>query len=259
MSKIEWTDKTQNPITVAGGGHYCIKVSPGCKNCYAEKMNGRRLTGGDGLKYRVMPESPDMALNREMMKSWARARKHKKIFVGSMTDVFGEWVPDQFVFGMLSAMANAPKITFQVLTKRPGRMSRLVNEWSASREIPGNIWLGTSAENQEFYDKRIGWLCQIDAVRFLSLEPLLGQIDLGPAVDTVNWVIVGGESGLNARPLNIEWIEDIIEQCRKANAPVFVKQLGSVWARENKASDTKGGDPEEWPEYLRYRMFPKEL
>jgi protein gp37 len=278
MSKIQWTDKTQNPITVKGGGHYCIKVSPGCANCYAEKMNGRKLAGGDGLKYRVMPY-PEMALNRSMLARWARARKPKKIFVGSMTDVAGEWVPDQYIFDLLTAMAEAPKMIFQVLTKRPERMCYMVNQWlmvNGLDKAPDNIWLGTSVENQKCLDDRLIWLIRSQAaVRFLSVEPLLESIVLfdvdGAAAqgmandnprgllypaDMVDWVIVGGESGPGARPLKSDWVVSIINQCSAAGVPVFVKQLGTVWARENGAKDPKGGDPSEWPQHLNRRMFP---
>lgn len=287
MSEIEWTDETANPITVKStdvdkknGWHYCIKISPGCANCYAERMNKWQ---GNGRSYNATPQGyPEMALNVDMLKSWAKMRKPKKHFVGSMTDLFGEWVPDGYIFQVLEAMANAPKQTFQILTKRPERMYELVQQWLdwfGWPNFPQNIWLGISAENQEWLDKRLPWLIRTPAqVRFLSLEPLLGHISLpGPdgvvnmtiqegdnpiytaePIDYIDWVIIGGESGPKCRSLDFLWIWDILLQCRGANVPAFVKQLGSHWAKRTGAQHSKGGNPDEWPVELRVRMFPGE-
>jgi protein gp37 len=204
-----------------------------------------------------------MTLNTDMLASWARMRKSKKIFVGSMTDLFGEWVPDTYIFDILSAMAKAPNQTFQILTKRPMIAHDAIAEWCAimAREkLPDNIWLGISTEDQKRYDERWTWLIRIPAqIRFLSIEPILGPIQLeNLQLYPINWVIIGGESGPNARALDLAWIEDIIGQCRAANIPAFVKQLGSAWAKAP-GNHSKGGVPDEWPEHLRVRMFPGEV
>ena len=209
-------------------------------------------------------------------------RKSKKIFVGSMTDIFGEWVPDWMLFSLLDAMSQAALQTFQLLTKRPERAYNVVEDWLYNvglDQLPPNIWLGISAEDQRCLDERLIWLIRTPArVRFLSLEPLLGPITLFDAdgqaaqdlaetppygvhrfpVDYIDWVIVGGESGPNARALELEWIEDILMQCKAASIPAYPKQLGSHWAKATGASHSKGGDPDEWPAALRVRMFPGE-
>ena len=266
MSKIQWTDLTRNPIKEAAGGNYCIPISPGCKNCYASLLNSRGTRfGGNGRKFGIRPEGhPEMSLNTEMLLDWTRMRKPKRIFVGSMTDLFGEWVPDWMLFALFLAMAQSPFQTFQVLTKRPERAAEVISSWLrhfGRGQLPANIWLGVSAEDQTTYDERSKWLSRCLAqIRFLSLEPLLGPINLGDIKD-VDWVIVGGESGPRARPLNLVWIYNIFSQCNviplyRAKIPVFVKQLGSYWAKEVGAQHSKGGDPDEWPKALRVRMFP---
>ena len=262
MTEIQWTDLTRNPIKEASGGNYCIPISPGCKNCYASLLNSRGTRfGGNGRRFGVRPEGhPEMTLNIDMLESWARMTKPKKIFVGSMTDIFGEWVPDWMLFALFLAMAQSPFQTFQVLTKRPERAAEVIGSWLrhvGRGQLPANIWLGISAENQATYDERIKWLNRCLAqVRFLSLEPLLGPINLGDIKD-VDWVIVGGESGPRARPLDLEWIWDILYQCRRAGVSAFIKQLGSHWAKRRGAQHSKGGDPDEWPKALRVRMFPE--
>jgi protein gp37 len=260
MSKIQWTDKTANPLKAQWGGNYCEKISPGCANCYASVLNGKGdRFGGNGKSFGgVRPEvRPEMTLNTEMLAKWARMRKPKKHFVGSMTDVFGEWVPDRMIFDLFVSMAAAPLQTFQILTKRPERLTLLNGwlSWEGLSVLPSNIWIGTSAEDQKRLDERIGHLARLPAqVAFLSMEPLLGPIEI--ASNSIDWVIIGGESGPGARPMKLEWVEDILRQCEAANIPAFVKQLGSHWANEAGASHSKGGDPSEWPEILRVRMFP---
>jgi len=279
MSKIQWTDLTKNPIKEKGGGNYCVPISPGCKNCYASRLNslGTRF-GGNGRKFGVRPGGhPEVTLNVEMLKKWARMRKPKKIFVCSMTDLFGEWVPDEMIFEIFDAMADAPKQNFQILTKRPDHMNYIVHQWILSRggyQLPANIWPGVSAEDQQRLDERLIWLLRTETqTRFLSLEPLLGPIELNSsatcsimeadtsgylldAADLIDWVIIGGESGPDARPMNLTWVTDILDQCREAGIPAFVKQLGSVWAKQNGAKHRKGGDPGEWPPEFRVRMMP---
>lgn len=265
MTKIEWTDKTVNPFKEKAGGNYCIPISLGCKNCFASLLNSRGTRfGGNGRRFGVRPEGhPEMVINIEMLQSWRRMTKPKKIFAGSMTDVFGEWVDDWMIFALFDAMLQAPKQTFQLLTKRPERMAETTQSWLNTRpllynKMPDNIWLGTSIENQAVAQERFRWLVHTPAaVRFLSLEPLLGPIDLGQATG-IDWVIVGGESGPRARPLELQWIEDVLEQCRAANIPAFVKQVGSHRAKADGLAHSKGGDPDELPLSLGFRMFPGE-
>jgi protein gp37 len=262
MTEIQWTDLTRNPIKEASGGNYCIPISSGCKNCYASALNSKGTRfGGNGRRFGIRPEGhPEMSLNTEMLLDWTRMRKSKKIFVGSMTDIFGEWVPDWMIFALFLAMSQSPFQTFQILTKRPERAAEVISTWLylfGSGQLPANIWLGTSAEDQATYDDRIKWLNRCLAqVRFLSLEPLLGPIDLGGDIKDVDWVIVGGESGPHARPLNLAWIYDILAQCNRAEISVFIKQLGSYWAKSVGAHHSKGGDPAEWFVELRQRNFP---
>ena len=192
-----------------------------------------------------------------------KRRKPTTYFVNSMSDLFHRDVPFGFVDKVFAVMALCPRHTFQILTKRPERMA----EYMAGRAAvsPPNVWLGTSVENQAAADERIPHLLETAAaVRFLSCEPLLGPLTtLG--LRGLNWVIVGGESGPNARPCNIDWIRAIVQQCREAGVPCFVKQLGSHPIGRHssgfdfrlKLKDRKGGDPAEWPEDLRLREMPR--
>ncbi len=261
-TKIEWTDKTVNPLKDKKGGNYCEKISPGCAHCFASELNSKGTRfGGNGKRFGGRPDDrPEMTLNVDMLQSWARMRKTKKIFIGSMTDIFGEWVPDWMIFALLDAMTRAQGQAFQILTKRPERMSQTVDAWlNGITRLAPNIWLGTSIENQSVANDRYRWLVHTPAtVRFLSLEPLLGPIDLGHP-DGIDWVIVGGESGPIARPMELEWVEDILRQCREADIPAFVKQLGSYRARAAGLAHSKGGEPDEWPPELRVRMFPGDI
>ncbi|MBE9036026.1 DUF5131 family protein [aff. Roholtiella sp. LEGE 12411] len=257
-TNIEWTDQTDNIIRVKGGGWWCHKVSEGCKNCYSEKLNQNSFFGGNKLPYSGL--APELELDTETIRRWGFQRKSKNHFVASMTDVFGEWVPRHWQHEMLDGMFAAPKQTFQILTKRPEIMLSSMDEWLSRRgldKLPSNIWVGTSTENQQTADKRIPILLQIPAVvRFLSCEPLLGEIDLKIIP---NWVICGGESGPNSRPCHIEWINSIVQQCQQSNTKVFVKQLGAnakFGGQQFQTRDKKGGDIEEFPEQLRIREFP---
>jgi protein gp37 len=267
VSKIQWTDRSQNPIKVVTGGNYCEKISPGCANCYASGLNSKGIRfGGNGQEFTGVRSDnrPEMVLNVDMLQAWARMRKPKKIFMGSMTDLFGEWIPDWMLMTLLDAMAQAPKQTFQILTKRPERASEVISSWLRHvglGQLSANIWLGISAENQVTYDERAKWLmCCLVQLRFISLEPLLGPIEIaGPKFNEgkwIDWIITGGESGPNARPLKIDWLDAISAQSRYYEIPLFVKQLGTCWAKQVGASDSKGGNPDEWPEHLRVRMFP---
>lgn len=276
MTNIEWTDVTDNIITVDGGGWYCQKISEGCQKCYAEKMNQFR---GNKLPY--TGAAPKLILRENLMESWNKQVKPKKHFVASMTDVFGAWVEKDWSYKMLNAMYLADKQTFQVLTKRPEIMRDRCLEWLKSwnlTEMPDNIWVGTTVENKRVLH-RIDTLREIPAaIRFLSCEPLLedlGHINL----EGISWVIVGGESGPGARPCNLDWLHNIVSQCNRASVAVFVKQLGARAVMTHKklpvapglktfveeeldypfpTKDSKGGDIEEFPSYLKVRQFPNE-
>lgn len=207
-SKIEWTDATWNPVTG------CTKISPGCKNCYAERMYKRF---GDKWGYGF--EKIALHYNRlDQPKHW---RKPRRIFVCSMSDLFHHDVPDSFIGCVIDTMRATPQHIYQVLTKRAGM---LVFDWC----WPDNCWVGISAENQNTYDRRTRRLYLCDAKHiFLSLEPLLEPIDL--MFDLGNnrrpgWVIVGGESGPGARFMNDDWVRDIRDQCVEYKIPFFFKQ-----------------------------------
>lgn len=245
-SKIEWTDETDNVIVVEGddgqpNGWYCEKVSEGCQHCYAERLNHTPFYGGNGLAYSKRKEGPPkLLLRRDILESWTRATKPKRRFVNSMTDTFGEFVPEWWVDDILQAARDASTQTFQFLTKRPGRMKGMVSRWLKRRGLkwlPENIQLGVSVENQEWANHRLPALIKTPAVvKFVSLEPLLGPVDISiwlhtgwtkpPFDDVVNWVIVGGESGPNARPMHPDWVRSIRDQCKAAEVPLFFKQWG---------------------------------
>lgn len=211
-SKIEWTDKTWNPITG------CTKKSEGCAHCYAEVM-ARRLKGMGKPKYKnafKLTLQPD-ALNEP--KSWT---KPHNIFVCSMGDLFHEQVPFEYIDKVMTTIEDTPQHRYQILTKRPERM----NEYFATHAIPNNVWLGTTVESQK-NKARIDYLRNLNApVRFLSCEPLLEDLqELNLA--GINWVIVGGESGMQARPMKEQWVMNILEQCKKSNIAFFFKQWGT--------------------------------
>jgi protein gp37 len=261
---IQWTDVTDNIIVVEGGGWWCRKISPGCANCYAEKLNQSSYFDGNKLKY--VGEPPKLKLREEIIAGWERQTKPKKHFVASMTDIFGDWVPQEWVFQFLDGMAAAPLQTFQLLTKRADVMRDQVLAWLRRREfrrVPQNIWLGVSVEDRARKD-RLEMLSGIQAVKFASFEPLLEDLKLVPAeIRMLNWAIIGGESGPDARPCDLEWIRKITATCRAADVAPFVKQLGSAAVQAHAEYDftlypstKKGGDMAEWPEDLRVREFP---
>lgn len=341
MTKIQWADKSWNPIAAydretGKRGWFCTKVSEGCTNCYAEKFNQFR---GNGHLYRVGNLAKvrfELAPTLEDPLHW---RKPRIVFVSSMTDLFLEAHTNEMIDQVFAVMALAPRHQFLVLTKRPDRMrdyvrSKLSDQrdrytarlsqalsdvavsqkmsWPLSQAWPvPNVWLGVSVEHQKAAYERIPILLSTPAaIRFLSCEPLLSPVDLTPFLyDEVEattmpdyesprpmsrglaWVIVGGESGTDARPCEVEWIRDLAAQCRGTDVPVFVKQMGrwmggdhtgfvvNRWLLDNgrvfvppiigaRANirpanaiafgncDTHGGTPAEWPEDLRVRQYP---
>ena len=179
-----------------------------------------------------------------------------------MSVLFHEKVSNEDIARVFAEMAAAPRHIFQVLTKRAERMRRWF-EWAAEDGPPvdgwplPNVWIGVSVEDQETAEERLYRLVRTPAaVRFVSAEPLLAPVDLTPWLHGIGWVIVGGESGHGARPFQPSWAADIVRQCRSHGIPVFVKQLGSRWARQEGARDSKGGDLRDFPAHLRIREFP---
>jgi len=215
-SSIEWTEATWNPVTG------CDKVSPGCAHCYAERM-ARRLHGMGQANYR---NGFQLTLQPHMLDAPLRWKKPRRIFVNSMSDLFHADVPLAFIQQVFDVMRRAHWHEFQVLTKRSERLAAIDPEiaW------PSNVWMGVSVENARCVH-RIRHLAGTGArVKFLSIEPLLGPMP-GLRLENIDWVIVGGESGPRARPMNPEWVADIRDVCEASNVPFFFKQWGGVFKK----------------------------
>jgi len=292
-SNIQWTEATWNPV------RGCTKTSPGCANCYAETF-AERFRGVKGHAYE---QGFDLRLVPEKLEDPLHWKQPKRVFVNSMSDLFHDDVPFDFIIEVFRIMAQCPKHTFQVLTKRATGMFDVVRaigrlpEFSSRWPLP-NVWLGVSVENQHFADERIPWLLQTPAaVRFISAEPLLGPVDLTnirPSKDRdipihslkcivprhLDWVICGGESGHEARPLDLAWARSLRDQCKSAGVAFFMKQLGSrsesrrkedppfeelfadkrgeesagIWALADRGHH---GDMDEFPPDLRIREYPE--
>jgi protein gp37 len=252
-SHIQWTTHTFNPWIG------CTRVSPGCQHCYAETLNNRMGWAGWGPKG---ARSRTSEANWRKPLAWDRVAEKSGertfVFCASLADVFDphpsigqQWRDD--LYGLILA---TPHLTWQILTKRPELIGEMAPEnWLDG--FPRNVWIGTSVEDQRRADERIPELLKIPAtVRFLSCEPLLGPVLLGDwwgrdermALSLINWVIVGGESGPGARPMNLNWAHDVVDQCQQAGVPAFVKQLGGY--------PNKRGEPNGWPADLRVREMP---
>ncbi|MFC2104776.1 DUF5131 family protein [Bacteroidota bacterium] len=240
-TKIEWTEQTWNP-TVG-----CNKVSAGCKNCYAEAMSIRlkaMQTKGyeNGFKFTLMPERLEQPLN---------VKKPTKFFVNSMSDLFHEEMPFEYLDAIFEIIKETPWHTYQILTKR----EKIMSEYLKDKTLPKNVWLGVTVENSDT-KHRINFLKEINAtIRFLSVEPLIddvGKLNL----DNIHWVIVGGESGVKARPMKSEWVENIKKQCKQQNVAFFFKQWGTWGAdgvkRNKKLNGRKlnGKLYDEYPELI---------
>lgn len=232
---IGWTDATDNIHRAKRGGWWCRKVSPECDHCYAEQVNDSDYFKGNHLPYSGTP--PELVLREDIINGWARKKKHKRRFVESMSDVFGEWLPRAWIFRMLDGMLAAPGQTFQMLTKRPAIARREIMAWLAERgleELPAHMWIGVTAGCQATANAFVPILIQIPAaVRFVSCEPLLTLVDLSLWLHAVQWVIVGGESGSNARPMHPEWARFLLQQCIAAGVKFFFKQWGEWAPSEN--------------------------
>jgi protein gp37 len=248
---IEWTDATWNPVTG------CTKVSTGCDHCYAEALARRRLHAVYMRRLPAVVTEENLAdpfavrLWPERLQAPVRWSEPRMIFVNSMSDLFHQDIPDEFVLRIFHVMLAADWHIYQVLTKRPARAARF---WRKHRgelhlsEVPGHIWIGTSVENQAV-DYRVRHLRTVPAeVRFLSCEPLLGPLDLD--LGAINWVIVGGESGPGFRPMNLRWAAAVRDQCLRAGVPFFFKQVGGLTPKA-------GGrrlDGAEWNDYPQQAM-----
>lgn len=246
QSRIEWTDATWNPV--AG----CTIQSAGCKNCYAMRM-AARLEAMGVEKYKGMTRKSgkrtiwtgqirldEMAL--ESPKGWTRPRL---VFVNSMSDLFHEKVPFSFIERVWGVMRDTPRHTYQILTKRPDRMAELTK---SLRLLP-NVWLGTSVEDRKVL-YRLDELRSVSAaVRFVSFEPLIGSVS-GLNLANVNWAIVGGESGPNARPISVEWVEEIKEACDRSETKFFFKQ----WGGKNKKKTGRLYRGRTWDDFPEVRI-----
>lgn len=210
-SSIEWTDATWNPVTG------CSKISPGCKNCYADRM-AFRLHAMSQPRYL---NGFKLTLQPDLIKQPLKWKKPKMIFVNSMSDLFHEDVPMGFIERIFGVMSEAYWHKFQILTKRSERLADICKRivW------PENVWMGVSIENQDYVYRTKHLKTVPAAVRFLSIEPLIGPIER-LSLAGINWVIVGGESGPKARPMNPEWVRNIRDLCLDKNVPFFFKQWG---------------------------------
>jgi protein gp37 len=293
-SGISWTDATWNPLVG------CSRVSEGCRNCYAEREAAGRLAKTpkyQGLAREVNGHpswTGELRLWEPHLDQPLRWRAPRRIFVNSMSDLFHEKVPDEWIDRIFAVMCKARQHTYQVLTKRPKRMRAYMDaHWPTvcgvrPGEPPHHIWLGVSVEDQATADERIPLLLQTPAaVRWVSYEPALVAVDFSrwlfaagedgePAPRNrpgLDWIVVGGESGPSARPFDLSWARSTVAYCRHAGVAVFVKQLGArPFERDACAEavadseghrmllglrDRKGGDPSEWPQDLRVREYPK--
>ena len=266
-NKILWTDKTWNPIVG------CSKISPGCKNCYAERMAKRLKAMGRPEYQEVVDENGwtgKTVFVKERLKIPYGWKKAQKIFVGSMTDLFHESVPDEWLNAVFHMIEENPQHIFQILTKRPENALEYLKYKTAGFATLPNLWLGVTAENQEMADKRIPILLQIpSAVRFVSIEPMLGEIDLRAYIhgglfadpreiwrfySPLDWVICGGESGPGARPIQIhpEWVRGLRDQCQGAGVPFFFKQWGKWGFAE------RGEKYHDWRDDIGFRKIGKQ-
>jgi protein gp37 len=237
-TKIEWTDATWNPV------RGCTKISAGCTHCYAETF-AERFRGVPGHPFE---QGFDLRLVPEKLAEPLKWYASRVIFVNSMSDLFHEYVPDDYVVDVARVMMKANWHTFQVLTKRSQRMAELLKSKLRFASQQQHIWWGVSVENVRHGLPRIDHLRWAPAkVRFLSIEPLLEY--LGPLdLRGIGWVIVGGESGARARPMKAEWVRDIRDQCSLASVPFFFKQWGGIRKKEN-GRILDGRTYDEFPKY----------
>jgi protein gp37 len=228
-STIEWTERTWNPVTG------CDRVSPGCDHCYALTL-AKRLKAMGQARYqndgdpRTSGPGFALTLHRDLVDEPRHWRRPSVVFLNSMSDLFHDRVPVEFIEAVFRTMAETPRHTYQVLTKRSARLVRLAPRlpW------PPNVWMGVTVESQDYVIRARRLLRVPAAVRFLSCEPLIGPVDLCPLFQleerTVDWVIAGGESGPGARPCEQEWLRALRDECHAHGVAYFLKQLGTVAA-----------------------------
>ncbi|MER7167249.1 phage Gp37/Gp68 family protein [Micromonospora sp. NPDC000207] len=290
-TNIEWTQRPGTIGAVWNPTTGCDKISDGCTNCYALTM-AKRLKAMGQDKYQndghPVTSGPGFAVtvHSDELGTPLKWRKPRTVFVNSMSDLFHARVPRSFVARVFAVMAATPQHTYQILSKRPERMQRLIGEeidgggqalleaaeangfttvantlYEATWPLP-NVWLGTSIESDEHTGRADALRNTNAAVRFISAEPLLGPL---PSLDLtgIDWLIVGGESGPGSRPLDLGWVRELAAKAQDAGTALFVKQLGSVWARDTSVggeavarTDPKGGKWESWPTDLRVREYP---
>jgi protein gp37 len=268
-TNIEWATHSANPLRARNRetgavGHFCIKDGPECTHCYAEAWNLRLGTG--------LPFNPsslpllELFLEEKELQKVLGHRGPARLFWADMTDLAGGFCGEAlpgWLDRIMEVVRRKDAITHMLLTKRPGNLGG----YFAGRglPLPGNLWVGATAGLQSRAEEKLPPLVAIPAaVRFVSVEPLLGPLDLSPWLDRLDWVVVGAESGSGARPLLVEWVRAIVRQCQDAGVAVFVKQLGKRPEAEQPDGgrlalhlrDHKGGDPAEWPEDLRVREYP---
>lgn len=231
-TKIEWTDKTWNPITG------CTQISEGCQNCYAKKM-AKRLAAMKNPRYE---NEFNVTIHQDLFNIPLTIKKSSVVFVCSMSDLFHEEVDYIYIKAIFEVMKNADWHIFQVLTKRPDRLL----EFSKSYKIPKNVWVGTSIELEK-YKSRVEILKQVDAkIKFLSCEPLLGSLK-NIDFSGINWVVVVGESGSGARPVEKKWILEIRDICAKEKIAFFFKQWGG-WNKKKNGHLLDGKEYKQMPQ-----------
>lgn len=276
-SKIEWCDHTWNPWMG------CVKVSDGCKFCYAEALMDKRWGkvewGPSGQRKRT--SDSNWAKPYQWNKQAEKAGRRDRVFCASLADIFEDKPDqrremDQWRYDLFKMIIATPNLDWLLLTKRPELVNSTIEQITGFSDsemwfhAASNVWIGTSIENQTVSHQRIESLSYIPAnVKFLSMEPLIETVSLDGPFDYpydpnavswfnhIDWVIVGGESGHNARLMPVEALELVIEQCQEAGIPLFVKQMGEVLARQMELKDKKGGDWSEWPDDYLIREFPE--
>jgi protein gp37 len=238
-TSIEWTDTTWNPVTG------CTKISAGCDHCYAERFSERFR----GVKDHPFQDGFDLTLRPERIRQPLEWKRSRMVFVNSMSDLFHKLVPYEFVDRVFETMEAADWHTFQILTKRSSRMRDYVRARYKNGAAPAHIWLGVSIEDGTKLS-RARHLQQTPAhVRFLSIEPLIGAPGTVP-LDQIAWVIVGGESGPRARPIELAWVRGIRDQCVRAKVPFFFKQWGGIRPK----AGGRSLDGREWNDFPKPRV-----
>jgi protein gp37 len=240
-TSIEWTGSTWNPVTG------CTKISSGCRNCYAERM-ARRLKAMGQPRYR---NGFEVTLHPEVLERPLEWHKGQMVFVNSMSDLFHNRVPLAFIRQVFDVMREASQHTFQVLTKRSGRLAKL----APNLDWPPNVWMGVTVESADYLGRLDDLRTVPAAVRFVSFEPLLSSVDSADLTD-IGWVIAGGESGPGARPMSKSWVCAIRDTCVEERIPFFFKQWGGFNKKAN-GRELDGRTWDEWPDAVAHVAIPR--